>query len=169
MAIAIILMGVSGCGKSSVGRELSACLGWPFFDGDDYHPLENINKMAREIPLDDKDRLPWLKSLHGLIVNSLDRGQSLILACSALKRAYREILKGDRQDVRFVYLEGTYELIHQRMLERSEHYMKARMLQSQFGELEPPVRALRVNIDRPVREIVEKIRNLLDPQAMVGD
>ena len=169
MAQAIILMGVSGCGKTSVGRELSDSLGWPFYDGDDFHPQTNIDKMTRGIPLGDDDRRPWLERLHEMIVEHLDDEQSVILACSALKRTYREILQGDRQEVRFVYLAGTFDLIYQRMQERREHYMKADMLRSQFTVLEPPQQALTVTIDKPVAKIVGEIIANLSSQADRGN
>ncbi|MBN2044238.1 MAG: gluconokinase [Anaerolineales bacterium] len=156
-AQAIIVMGVSGCGKSSVGRGLSRALGWPFYDGDNYHPQANLDKMARGIPLTDADRQPWLEALHNLIVENLSEGRSLILACSALKESYRRILQGGRTDVRFVHLEGSFELIQARMQQRSGHYMKAGMLRSQFEALEPPKEAFVFSIEPPVSEIVDKI------------
>jgi gluconokinase len=152
MATAIILMGVSGCGKTSVGERLSKILGWPFYDGDDFHPQPNINKMAKGIPLNDDDRQPWLKCLHDLIVENLDQGQSLIVACSALKGKYRQILRGDREAVKFVHLAGSFDLIFDRMQQRNEHYMKAEMLHSQFADLETPKHALTVSIDQGIIE-----------------
>ena len=163
MAKAIILMGVSGCGKTSVGEALSAKLGWPFYDGDDFHPQANIDKMAQGIPLDDDDRQPWLERLHALIVEQLDQGRSLIVASSALKESYRQTLKGDRDEVAFVHLVGGFDLIYDRMKQRSDHYMKAEMLQSQFDTLEKPQDALSVPIDQSVSAIVEAIGEQLDP------
>ncbi len=163
MAIGIIIMGVSGCGKTSVGRALSASTGWPFYDGDDFHPQANIDKMARGIPLDDTDRQPWLEGLHNLIADSLAARQSLIMACSALKASYREILQGELETVHFVHLEGSFDLIHRRMQQRSGHYMKAGMLRSQFETLEPPEGGLVVSIEQPVSEIIDKIA-----AAMIG-
>ncbi len=161
MAKAIILMGVSGCGKSRVGEELSKALNWAFYDGDDFHPQANVAKMAQGFPLNDDDRQPWLKRLHTLIVEHLDRGQSLLVACSALKAKYRNTLKGSREDVIFVYLKGSFELIFARMQQRDGHYMKAEMLRSQFDDLEEPQNTLAVAIDQPVSEIVgEIIENL---------
>lgn len=157
MAKAIVLMGVSGCGKTSVGKELSETLNWPFYDGDDYHPQANIDKMAQGIPLNDDDRQPWLERLHALIVGCLDRDQSLIIACSALKAKYRQTLRGDRESVKFVHLAGTFDLIFARMQKRGGHYMKADMLRSQFADLELPKQALTVRIDKPVSEIVAEI------------
>jgi len=157
MAIGIIIMGVSGCGKTSVGQALSASTGWPFFDGDDFHPQANIDKMARGIPLDDTDRQPWLEALHNLIAEHLSQEQSLIVACSALKASYRVILRGELEHVRFVHLDGSFDLIYARMQRRSGHYMKAGMLRSQFETLEPPEEALVVSIEQPVSEIIDKI------------
>lgn len=157
MATAIIIMGVSGCGKTSVGEGLSAQLGWPFYDGDDFHPQANIDKMAQGIPLNDDDRQPWLERLHALIVEHLDQGKSLIVASSALKEKYRQTLRGYRAGVRFVHLSGSFDLIHGRMQERSGHYMKAEMLRSQFADLELPQDALTVSIDQPVSRIVTAI------------
>jgi len=163
MATAIILMGVSGCGKTSVGEALSAKLGWPFYDGDDFHPQANIDKMALGIPLNDDDRQPWLERLHALIAEQLDAGRSLIVASSALKESYRQTLQGGRDAVLFVHLVGDFDLIYARMRGRSDHYMKAEMLQSQFDTLEKPQDALSVPIDQPVSAIVEAIWEHLDP------
>jgi carbohydrate kinase (thermoresistant glucokinase family) len=157
MATAIILMGVSGCGKTSVGKGLSETLDWPFYDGDDFHPQANIDKMAQGIPLNDDDRQPWLERLHALTVECLDQNRSLIVASSALKAKYRQTLRGDRESVKFVHLVGTLDLIFARMQQRSEHYMKAEMLRSQFADLELPKHALTVRIDKPVSEIVAEI------------
>jgi gluconokinase len=157
MPTAIILMGVSGCGKTSVGQGLSAALGWPFYDGDDFMPQANIDKMANGIPLDDADRQPWLETLHRLIVESLESGRSLIVASSALKARYRSTLRGERQEVRFVHLAGDFDLIYGRIQQRSGHYMKAEMLHSQFRDLELPKDAQTVPIDKPVDQIVDEI------------
>lgn len=154
---ALILMGVSGSGKTTVGRALAEATGWPFFDGDDFHPASNVEKMAKGIPLNDLDRQPWLENLHALILGHLNHGQSVILASSALKAAYRRILDGGRDDVRFVYLQGSYDLIWSRMRQRSDHFMKAGMLQSQFDDLEEPDNALAVSVDASVEAIVQQI------------
>lgn len=157
MATAIIVMGVSGCGKTSVGNGLSDALGWPFYDGDNFHPQANIDKMAQGFPLNDDDRQPWLERLHTLIVENLDDDRSLIVACSALKAKYRQTLRGNREAVKFVHLSGSFELIYSRMQQRSGHYMKAEMLRSQFADLELPRNALTVSIDQPVGAIVTEI------------
>ena len=163
MAIAVVLMGVAGCGKTSLGRCLSARLGWPFFDGDDYHPDENIAKMAQGIPLNESDRFVWLSCLHDLIENSLQAGESMLLACSALKKGYRDQLLEGNPGTIFVYLKGDYELIFQRLQERKSHYMKAEMLQSQFAALEEPEEAFVVDIDQDLDAIVDEIEGVLVP------
>ena len=157
MAKAIVVMGVSGCGKTSVGNALSEALGWPFYDGDDFHPQANIAKMAKGIPLNDTDRQPWLERLHQLILENIEAGRSVIVACSALKAKYRTTLKGGHKDIYFVHLVGSFELIFERMQRRADHYMKAEMLRSQFQTLEAPSDALAVPIDQPVEDVVQSI------------
>jgi gluconokinase len=158
---AIILMGVSGSGKTAVGKQLSQRLGWPFFDGDDFHPKANVDKMAAGIPLDDDDRAPWLKILHNLIADHLAEGKSLLLACSALKQIYRDQLAEGNPDTVFVHMKGDFDLIMGRMQLRAGHYMKAEMLRSQFETLEEPTGALIVdigqNLDRITKEIIAQL------------
>lgn len=150
-------MGVSGSGKTTVGLALAERLGWRFFDADAYHPPENIDKMAAGKPLNDADRQPWLETLRDLIRDRLAEGRSLVLACSALKQRYRDILQDtDAGNVTFVYLRGDFEIIEQRMQQR-EHFMRPELLQSQFDALEAPTDAIGVDIDRPVDDIVHKI------------
>ncbi len=153
----IILMGVSSSGKTTVGKALATRLGWDFYDADDLHPPANIAKMARGIPLDNEDRRPWLRSLHDLIATCLKGGRHGVLACSALKRSYRQRLMAGNLDVQIVYLKGSYELIQKRMEMRTGHYMKPDMLQSQFEALEEPMDALTVDVALPADEIVERI------------
>ena len=153
----IVVMGVSGCGKSSVGKALAEYLGWDFFDADDFHPPENVVKMANGIPLDDSDRAPWLATLHDLISSDLTQNRTGVLACSALKERYRQQLLNGNPDVQIVYLKGSYELIWSRMENRTDHYMKPHMLQSQFNALEEPTNALTLDISRSVGEIVQEI------------
>lgn len=163
MAKVIVLMGVSGCGKTAVGQALAVKTGWPFFDGDDYHPPENVAKMASGIPLNDDDRLPWLARLHDLISEHLARDEAAIVACSALKRKYRDQLRAGNQGVEFVHLQGSFDLIWGRMTARKAHYMKPEMLQSQFDALEAPTgqEALPADISVDVDSIVEVIVNYL--------
>jgi gluconokinase len=150
----VIVMGVSGCGKSTIGRLLAERLDCPFYDGDDFHPAANIAKMSQGIPLNDEDRAGWLAALADLIRSSLQKGESGVLACSALKQRYRDQLRVDDKQVKFVYLKGSYELIKARMLARPGHYMKPGMLDSQFATLEEPVDAVAVSIENSPQEIV---------------
>ena len=153
----IILMGVSGCGKTTIGQMLADRLGWSFYDGDDFHPAANVAKMSRGIPLDDDDRKGWLAVLASLIDEHLQKEQSLVLACSALKQRYRDQLCLDPKQVKFVYLKGSYELIYSRIQDRPWHYMKPDMLPSQFAILEEPRDALTINIGQMPGEIVDRI------------
>jgi len=156
-ASALVLMGVSGSGKTCVGQALSDELGWPFYDGDDYHPPDNVKKMSEGIPLRDEDRDAWLDTLNSLISQRHHSGEDLILACSALKQKYRQRLRSGNDDLIFVYLKGDFDLIWSRMKNRDDHFMKPNMLQSQFNTLEVPSDALQVDIDQPVEGIVQEI------------
>lgn len=131
-------MGVSGAGKSTLGAAVAAELGWPFFDGDDFHPPENVAKMAAGMPLNDDDRQPWLTRLHDLIAEQLARGHPAVIACSALKKSYREQLRAGNEGLIFVYLQGDFERISRRLAGRRDHYMPAGLLESQFADLEEP-------------------------------
>ncbi len=153
----LILMGVSGSGKSTVGLELADALGWPFFDGDDFHPPANVDKMSQGVPLTDEDRWPWLRALHDHISDCLMQGRSAIVACSALKTSYRDRLRQGLANVFVVYLRGEFEVIFGRMQARSSHFMKAGMLRSQFAALEEPQDAIVVDVDRHVDDIVAEI------------
>ncbi len=155
-----IVMGVSGCGKSTVGRTLADALGWPFVEGDSYHSEAEVAQMARGVPLTDAQRGPWLARLRAEIDHLIAADQSAVMTCSALKRAYRTHLRGDHGDVvRFVYLKGSYDLIHRRMEGRA-HFFSPEMLRSQFDTLEEPGpdEALTVSIDQPVADIVAAVR-----------
>ena len=155
----IVVMGVSGCGKTAVGQALAHGLACPFYDGDDFHPVANVRKMAQGIPLTDADRRPWLDSLHHLLAEHTARGETAVLACSALKKSYRDHLRLGNEPILFVHLVGDFDLIWQRLQARSGHYMKAAMLQSQFAALESPdpTEALTVAITQPVAKIVQEI------------
>ena len=152
----LIIMGVAGCGKTTVGRMLSVKLGWKYFEGDEYHPKENVAKMSAGIPLNDDDRKPWLLKLRSIIEDALAQGTNIILTCSALKESYREILKVN-DDVKFIYLKGSYELIESRMKLRKDHFMKPGMLKSQFDALEEPTEAIIIDIDQELNKIVDEI------------
>ncbi len=154
---ALILRGVSGCGKTSVGWLLAQILNCPFFDGDDFHPPENVEKMATGNPLNDADRTPWLANLHDLIAGHLAEGKSMLLACSALKQIYRDQLAEGNPGTEFIYLKGDFNLIFERMQTRAGHYMKADMLRSQFEALEVPGDALVVDIGQNLDRITEEI------------
>jgi gluconokinase len=156
----IVLIGVAGSGKTTVGRLLSADLGWPFFDGDDFHPQANIEKMRRGIPLTDADRIPWLDALNCLIRDITGEGRNAVIACSALKRAYRDRVKEGAADVRFVHLRGDAPLIQRRLEARPDHFMKAGMLASQLDALEEPADALIVDAAEEPKAIVARIRRV---------
>jgi len=156
-------MGVSGSGKTTVGETLAQQLGWKFADADDYHPAANIAKMSAGIPLTDEDRAPWLESLRRAIAAWLGAKENTVLACSALKRSYREVLMIN-PEVRLVYLRGSFSLIEERMRERHGHYMKPGMLESQFEALEEPLEpehAIAIDVNDTVPDIVAKIRSRL--------
>ena len=157
----VILMGVSGSGKTTIGEELARRTGWKLLDADAYHPAANIEKMGRGVPLDDNDRWPWLDRLNGMIRECDARGESALLACSALKARYRERLGTGLKDVRWVYLKGDFALIEARLLARKGHYMKAGLLQSQFAALEEPGDATIVDIAEAPAKIAERLMKQL--------
>lgn len=134
----IVVMGVSGSGKTTVAAMLAGALGSRFLEGDELHPAENVEKMRSGIPLTDDDRLPWLRSIARKIDHWRELGQTGVVTCSALKRAYRAIIVGDRRDVTLVYLKGARELIQRRMAQRHEHFMPVALLDSQFATLQEP-------------------------------
>ena len=152
-----IVMGVAGCGKTAVGKLLAQYLGWDFYDADNFHPPENVAKMASGIPLDDSDRAPWLAALHDLISSNFKHNQPCVLACSALKERYRQQLLDGNKDVQLVYLKGSYDLIWSRIAARKDHFMKPEMLKSQFETLEEPANALTIDISGSVDEITREI------------
>lgn len=151
-----IVMGVSGCGKTTLGKALAEKTGLTFYDGDDYHPAENIRKMSAGIPLTDADRKGWLERLNTLCREHQKSG--LVLACSALKQSYRDILEKGLEQVLWVYLEGSYETILGRLQKREGHYMPPTLLRSQFDALEPPGEAIRIPVEYTVDKALEKAR-----------
>jgi len=156
--VVVILMGVAGSGKTAVGRALAAELGWRFEDADDYHSQASVAKMQRGLPLDDADRTPWLNALHAVIARAVDRREPLVLACSALKQRYRDVLRGNLRTIRFVHLDADEATLRRRLTRRSGHFFPPSLLASQLAELEIPVDALTVDASRPPGEIVSAIR-----------
>ncbi len=156
----VVLMGVSGSGKTTVGKLLANNLGWKFEDADRFHSLANIKKMSLGIPLTDEDREPWLAGLASAIRDWLNRSENVILACSALKQKYRNQLLIDQQ-VKLVYLCGSFELILSRMQQRGTHYMKPDMLRSQFEVLEEPKDAITVDVISSPADIAREIDHRL--------
>jgi gluconokinase len=156
----ILLMGVTGSGKTTIGRALAESLRWQFVDADDFHPPANVAKMRAGIPLDDDDRAPWLAALRAAIDNWLRARTDVVLACSALKQGYRDQLMFS-PDVRLVYLRGSRYLVAQRLSQRRDHYMDPSLLASQFDALEEPPNALAIDVVLPVPKIVTRIRTSL--------
>lgn len=158
----IVLMGVSGSGKTTIGEKLAADLGWEFVEGDDYHPPENVAKMKGGTPLTDADRKPWLTALRQRIDAACAGGEDLVVACSALKDEYREYLeRDDPACVRYVYLHGSEELIRERLEARKGHFMNPDLLRSQFAALEPPTGEVTVNVAPPPAAVAADIRRKL--------
>jgi gluconokinase len=156
--VVILVMGVSGSGKTTIGQLLAGKLGWPFYDADDFHPPANIEKMRQGIPLTEDDRVPWLVALHNLIDALVLHHESGVVTCSALTNFDRQqLLRGDR-DVHIVYLHGSYDLIRQRLQARHGHFFKPELLASQFKTLEEPSGdVLRIDVDQTPEAIVEEI------------
>ncbi|MFZ5736269.1 MAG: gluconokinase [Pseudomonadota bacterium] len=167
---ALIVMGVSGSGKSTVGKALAERLDWPYEDADAYHPEANVAKMSAGQPLTDDDRWPWLQAIAAEIDRVIAGGGSIVFGCSALKRAYRDVLVHGRSDVRIVFLDGSRELIAARMASRKNHFMPAGLLDSQFATLQRPApdeSPIIASIDAPVEAIVDDIVGQLP--TLVGE
>lgn len=157
----VVVMGVSGAGKSTVGRALADSLGARFIEGDDFHSQENRAKMQCGVPLDDADRQGWLAGLAQELAVTRKRGESAVLACSALKQAYRDLLAASCPDLHIVWLSGDRDLVARRLAARTDHFMPAGLLDSQFAILEPPACAVTVDIDSSPQDIVAQISRLL--------
>ncbi|XP_047611102.1 probable gluconokinase isoform X1 [Phacochoerus africanus] len=178
----LLVMGVSGSGKSTIGTLLASELGWKFYDADDYHPEENRMKMGKGMPLNDQDRIPWLCNLHDILQRDVASGQHVVLACSALKKGYRDILihgknsaplkcdelgkeeKPTEVKLLVVHLTGSFEVISGRLLRRQGHFMPPKLLQSQFDTLEPPSAPenfIQISVDKSLSEIIAIIMESL--------
>ena len=157
----VVLMGVAGCGKTTVGLQLAATLGWTFRDADDFHPPDNVAKMSSGVPLNDRDRAQWLAAIRAYIEAALARGESAVVTCSGLKETYRAAAMPPGDRVKLVHLTGSFELILTRMNARQGHFMKPEMLESQFATLETPTSATAIDIARSPEEIVAEIRRRL--------
>ena len=160
----VLVMGVTGSGKTTIGVLLAQRLGWEFADADSFHSTANVEKIRLGIPLDDADRAPWLRSLRDAMEGWSAEHRNFVLACSALKRNYRDALY-IAGVTRFVYLKGSYELICQRLRQRHGHFASETILASQFDALEEPDDAITVDIDRSEDEIVEKIMQALASES----
>jgi len=159
----VIIFGVSGAGKTTIGKLLAEDLGWRSYEADDFHSPANIEKMHSGIPLTDQDRWPWLESLRELIKRCVESGENAVLACSALKRAYRQRLRVSGE-VKFVFLRGDYELIAEQLRHRRGHFMNPELLRSQFADLEEPKAeedALPIELARAPEELVQEIKTKL--------
>jgi carbohydrate kinase (thermoresistant glucokinase family) len=157
---ALIVMGVSGSGKTTIGEQLAARIGWRYEDADAFHPASNVAKMSAGKPLTDEDRWPWLRAIADEIDRAVAAGERVVIGCSALRRVYRDVLVHGRSDTRIVYLEGTQALIADRLGERKGHFMPPGLLTSQFGTLEPPTpdeHAVTVSIEAAAETIVDDI------------
>ena len=157
-SLVIVLTGVAGSGKTTVGRALAAALGWNFRDADEFHPPANIARMSRGIPLTDEDRAPWLAAIRAHIAGCLARNEPAVTTCSALKESYRRELVIDPARVKLVYLTGAPALLRQRLGAREGHFMKPEMLASQLAALEPPADGLRLDVAEPPAALVARIR-----------
>ena len=157
----IIIMGVSGSGKSTIGAMLAQSLGWQFFDGDTFHPPANIEKMKHGIPLNDQDRAPWLQRLHDELQQQMAEGHSVILACSALKESYRNVLRDEVSPPKFVYLDVDPETIRDRLGHRTAHFFPKELMESQFAALEKPKDAIIIDARKPLDVVVDQVIHTL--------
>ena len=158
----IIIMGVEGTGKTTIGKMLAEKLGWKFYDADDYHPVANIEKMRNGIPLDDEERRPWLNEIRNLINSSLNGNEPSIIACSALKNSYREFLKQNKEQIIFVYLKGDKNTISKRLASRKGHFAGTQLLESQLRTLEEPESVITFDISKNPEVIADSIIEKLE-------
>jgi gluconokinase len=160
--VVILVMGIAGAGKTTIGRRLADELGWQFSDGDDFHPAANIEKMRQGHALTDADRQPWLERIHAVIADRISRGQPAVLACSILKARYRAIVEaGCDSHLRLVYLKASKNVLRERVAHRVDHFLRQELLESQFAILEEPADALVIDATLPPQEIVRQIRSAL--------
>jgi gluconokinase len=159
----VLLMGVAGSGKTTIGRRLAAELGWAFADADEFHPPANVAKMSVGTPLDDADRAPWLAAIRTYIDRQHTEGRNAVVTCSALKERYRAVLIGGPAQVKLVYLKGSFEVLWSRISNRDGHFMKPAMLHSQLAELEEPADALVIDIAPPPEQIIAVLRRAVSP------
>jgi len=166
----LVLMGVSGCGKTTIGENVAQRLACDYQDADSFHSQANIDKMHRGIPLNDEDRAPWLAAIRHEIDACHRDGRTHIFGCSALRQRYRDVLSDHGRDHKliFVYLEGTFDLIHDRLAARTDHFFDARLLRSQFDALEVPINAIAVSIDQSVDQIVGEILRRLPEEPVAA-
>lgn len=157
----VVVMGVSGSGKSTIGKLLAASLNWEFSDADAFHSVANVEKMSHSIPLSDEDRMPWLHQLQSAIAQWLQEDKNVVLACSALKSSYRQILWQDSQRMRLVYIKSSFALLQQRLQQRQSHFMSQNLLQSQFDALEEPEDSIEVDAVQSATASVTQIRENL--------
>jgi len=159
----IIVMGVTGSGKTTIGKMLAEGLGWGFYEGDEFHPAGNVSKMKKGIPLNDNDRMPWLNTIRKLIMKCIKEKENAIITCSALKDSYRNLLARNNKEIKLVYLKGDYNVIQKRLKNknRKNHFMNPNLLKSQFDALEEPKNALEIDISKKPKIIVESIKSEL--------
>ena len=160
----VILMGVSGSGKTTIGQLLARKLGWSFYEGDDFHSPSNVSKMLGGVPLSDEDRVPWLSAIHQLVHDLIRQSQRAVITCSALKQTYRKLVTEGHPQVSLVYLRGNYALLHPRLQSRTAHFMKADLLASQFTALEEPHAVPFIDVSQAPEVIVEQIKRMLHLQ-----
>lgn len=168
LPVRVVLMGVSGCGKSTIGEGLAARLGWRFVEGDRLHPPQNVAKMAAGQPLGDQDRAGWLEALSVQLARARSEGQGLVISCSALKRSYRDLLRAGDAQALFVHLAGSRERIAQRLADRTHLYMPPSLLDSQFADLQPPEadeQALSLDVEQPPMQLMAAIVQHLQNQT----